>query len=58
MIVADDLTKRRGDHAVVSGVTFRCEPGSVTGFLGPDGAGKLLPLATGAWPITRRGVAA
>jgi len=40
MIEADGLTKRRGGHAVVSDVTFRCEPGTVTGFLGPNGAGK------------------
>jgi ABC-2 type transport system ATP-binding protein len=40
MIVADGLTKRRGDRTVVSDVTFRCEPGTITGFLGPNGAGK------------------
>ena len=40
MIAADKLTKRRGGRAVVSDVTFRCEPGTVTGFLGPNGAGK------------------
>src|SRR4029079_3096583 len=27
-------------RTVVSDVTFRCEPGTVTGFLGPNGAGK------------------
>jgi ABC-2 type transport system ATP-binding protein len=40
MIVADALTKRRGDRTVVSDVTFRCQPGTITGFLGPNGAGK------------------
>src|SRR4051794_1766783 len=40
MIEAEELTKRRGARAVVSNVTFRCEPGTVTGFLGPNGAGK------------------
>ena len=40
MIDVRELTKRRGDRAVVSDVTFRCEPGTVTGFLGPNGAGK------------------
>jgi ABC-2 type transport system ATP-binding protein len=40
MIGAEELTKRRGGLAVVSDVTFRCEPGTVTGFLGPNGAGK------------------
>src|SRR5687768_10712357 len=40
MITAEQLTKRHGARAVVSHVTFRCEPGTVTGFLGPNGAGK------------------
>jgi ABC-2 type transport system ATP-binding protein len=40
MITAEALTKQRGGRAVVSDVTFRCEPGTVTGFLGPNGAGK------------------
>jgi ABC-2 type transport system ATP-binding protein len=40
MITAEALTKRRGGRAVVCDVTFRCEPGTVTGFLGPNGAGK------------------
>ena len=44
MITVDDLTKRRGARTVVSEVTFRCEPGTVTGFLGPNGAGKTTTL--------------
>jgi ABC-2 type transport system ATP-binding protein len=40
MIEADHLTKDLGGRTVVSDVTFRCEPGSITGFLGPNGAGK------------------
>jgi ABC-2 type transport system ATP-binding protein len=40
MITVEQLTKRHGVRAVVSDVTFRCEPGTVTGFLGPNGAGK------------------
>src|SRR4051812_23340518 len=40
MIETEGLTKQLGGRAVVSDVTFRCEPGSVTGFLGPNGAGK------------------
>ena len=40
MINAEELNKQRGGRAVVSDVTFRCEPGTVTGFLGPNGAGK------------------
>jgi ABC-2 type transport system ATP-binding protein len=40
MIEANRMTKQRDGRAVVSDVTFRCEPGTVTGFLGPNGAGK------------------
>jgi ABC-2 type transport system ATP-binding protein len=40
MIEAHGLTKRYGGTAVVEDVSFRCEPGTVTGFLGPNGAGK------------------
>jgi ABC-type nitrate/sulfonate/bicarbonate transport system ATPase subunit len=44
MITVERLTKRRGARAVVSDVTFRCEPGTVTGFLGPNGAGKITTM--------------
>src|SRR3954469_6855510 len=44
MIQTDGLTKRLGGRTVVSDVTFRCEPGTVTGFLGPNGAGKTTTL--------------
>src|SRR3954453_2056753 len=40
MIQTDALTKQLGGRTIVSDVTFRCEPGTVTGFLGPNGAGK------------------
>ncbi|SBT45761.1 ABC transporter ATP-binding protein [Micromonospora auratinigra] len=40
MIEATDLTKRYGDKLAVDSLTFRVEPGVVTGFLGPNGAGK------------------
>jgi ABC-2 type transport system ATP-binding protein len=40
MIEAQGLTKRLGGNVVADDVTFRCEPGTVTGFLGPNGAGK------------------
>ncbi|HEX3738004.1 MAG TPA: ATP-binding cassette domain-containing protein [Solirubrobacterales bacterium] len=40
MIEAEKLTKKFGGRAVVDEVTFRCEPGTITGFLGPNGAGK------------------
>ena len=44
MIVADRLTKTYGAYKAVDDVSFRCEPGSVTGFLGPNGAGKSTTL--------------
>jgi ABC-2 type transport system ATP-binding protein len=40
MIETEALTKQLGGRTVVSDVSFRCEPGTVTGFLGPNGAGK------------------
>src|SRR6201994_2182904 len=40
MIEAEKLTKRFAGRKVVDDVSFRCEPGTVTGFLGPNGAGK------------------
>jgi ABC-2 type transport system ATP-binding protein len=44
MIETEGLTKQLGGRTVVSGVTFRCEPGTVTGLLGPNGAGKSTTL--------------
>ena len=40
MIDIHELSKRYGARTAVDGVTFRVEPGTVTGFLGPNGAGK------------------
>ena len=40
MIESNGLTKQLGGRTVVSDVSFRCDPGTVTGFLGPNGAGK------------------
>ena len=40
MIEARDLTKRYGGKVAVDHLSFRVEPGRVTGFLGPNGAGK------------------
>jgi ABC-2 type transport system ATP-binding protein len=40
MIEAHDLTKRYGQKLAVDHLSFRVEPGRVTGFLGPNGAGK------------------
>src|SRR5690349_1975047 len=44
MIEAEGLTKRFGGRTAVDDVSFRCEPGTVTGFLGPNGAGKTTTL--------------
>jgi ABC-2 type transport system ATP-binding protein len=35
-----ELTKRYGDRVAVDGLSFRVQPGVVTGFLGPNGSGK------------------
>ncbi|MER6944778.1 ATP-binding cassette domain-containing protein [Nonomuraea sp. NPDC000554] len=40
MIELRRLTKRYGDTLAVDELSFRVEPGHVTGFLGPNGAGK------------------
>ena len=40
MIETRSLTKRYGDTTAVDELSFRIEPGRVTGFLGPNGAGK------------------
>ncbi|GGS68025.1 hypothetical protein GCM10010156_28590 [Planobispora rosea] len=40
MIEVRELTKRYGDTAALDGLSFRVEPGHVTGFLGPNGSGK------------------
>jgi len=39
-IDVQDLTKEYGTTRAVDRLTFRVEPGRVTGFLGPNGAGK------------------
>ena len=40
MIEAHGLTKDYGDKRAVDSLSFRVEPGIVTGFLGPNGSGK------------------
>lgn len=40
MIEVQNLTKQYGQVRAVDDLTFRVEPGVVTGFLGPNGAGK------------------
>ncbi len=63
MIRVEGVTKRYGAHTAVDHVTFRAEPGRVTGFLGPNGAGKsttmrvivgLTPPTTGAAHVLGR----
>ena len=44
MIEVSDLSKRFGKTQAVAGLSFRVEPGTVTGFLGPNGAGKSTTL--------------
>ncbi|MEZ5372896.1 MAG: ATP-binding cassette domain-containing protein [Microthrixaceae bacterium] len=39
-LIVEGLTKRYGRRTVVDGLTFRVEPGRITGFLGPNGSGK------------------
>jgi ABC-2 type transport system ATP-binding protein len=54
MITIDSLTKRYGAYTAVNDVTFRAEPGRVTGFLGPNGAGKStsMRIMVGLTPAT------
>ncbi len=40
VIEIEELTKRYGRTTAVDRLSFRAEPGVVTGFLGPNGAGK------------------
>ena len=40
MIEVKHLTKRYGDHAAVSDLSFTIQSGQIYGFLGPNGAGK------------------
>ena len=44
MIEVTHLTKRYGNVLAVDDLSFRAEPGRVTGFLGPNGAGKTTTL--------------
>ena len=44
MIEVENLSKRFGKTQAVQGLSFRVEPGTITGFLGPNGAGKSTTL--------------
>ena len=52
MIIVEELSKHYRTHTAVDAVSFRAEPGSVTGFLGPNGAGKstTMRMMTGLTP--------
>jgi ABC-2 type transport system ATP-binding protein len=58
MIIVDSLTKKYGGFTAVDHVTFRAEPGRVTGFLGPNGAGKstTMRILVGLTPAGSGGV--
>ena len=53
MITIDQLTKRCRKITAVDGLSFEVGPGRVTGFLGPNGAGR--PPACGCCPAWRPG---
>jgi ABC-2 type transport system ATP-binding protein len=57
MIEIQDLTKKYGGFTAVDHVTFKVEPGTVTGFLGPNGAGKstTMRMLVGLTPPTGGG---
>jgi ABC-2 type transport system ATP-binding protein len=44
VIEVKDLSKRFGKVLAVDDLSFRAEPGTITGFLGPNGAGKSTTL--------------
>ena len=44
MIEVEGISKRFGKTQAVAGLSFRVEPGTITGFLGPNGAGKSTTL--------------
>ena len=45
MIEALELTKRYGDTTAVHSLSFTIAPGTVTGFLGPNGPASPRPCA-------------
>jgi ABC-2 type transport system ATP-binding protein len=44
VVSVSGLTKRYGDVVAVEGLTFTLGPGTITGFLGPNGSGKTTTL--------------
>jgi ABC-2 type transport system ATP-binding protein len=52
MIVVEKLSRRFGELIAVNEISFRAEPGCVTGLLGPNGAGKTTTLSMIAGLLT------
>ena len=54
MIVAEQLSKRFGDHVALDAASFTVGPGEVVGLLGPNGAGKTtaMRILAGVFPPT------
>jgi ABC-type branched-subunit amino acid transport system ATPase component len=50
MLVAEGLTKGWGGPPVVDGVSFTLARGSITGLIGPNGAGWTARGSTGCGP--------
>jgi ABC-type uncharacterized transport system ATPase subunit len=54
MIEIDGLTRRYGDKTAVDGLSFVVEPGVVTRFLGPNGAGNPVTELRRSFPVGTR----
>src|SRR5205823_8744223 len=54
LVQVDHLTKKYGDVAAITDVTFSAEKGEILGFLGPNAAGKTttMRIVTGFMPPT------
>src|SRR5436305_13057820 len=54
LVQVDHLTKKYGDVAAITDVTFAAEKGEILGFLGPNAAGKTttMRIVTGFMPPT------
>src|SRR4029077_8494649 len=55
MIKVEGLTRAYGSFIAVDDISFECQPGTVTGFLGPNGAGQTttMRVMVGLTPATR-----
>ena len=50
-IEIDGLRKRFGSTQALDGMTFTVQPGQVTGFVGPNGAGKPVTGLRHSFPL-------